>query len=131
MEFYGEVGIFEEMSSQDEDDGLARFHESSLTQFLESCQGDGGGGFATDAVGSDFGFGGGDLNFADFFDLAARCLEYAQSLLPRCRITDADGGGERVGGHWLELRIEFGSGEFAHRAVERIRALRLNDRKLG
>ena len=62
MELDGEIGIFEQMAGQDQDDGLAGFDESAPAQLLESGQRDGGGGFATDAIGADFGFGRGDFD---------------------------------------------------------------------
>src|SRR5260370_17465790 len=99
MEFDGEVGIFEKMAGQYQNDRLAGFDESAPAQLFESSQRDGGGRFATDAVGADFGFSSGDLNFRDLFDLAASRLEHSQRFLPRCRIADAYGGRERVGSH--------------------------------
>src|SRR5258708_31621595 len=125
MECDGEVGIFEKMAGQYQNDRLAGFDESAPAQLFESSQRDGGGRFATDAVGADFGFSSGDLNFRDLFDLAASRLEHSQRFLPRCRIADAYGGRERVGSH----RFELFPAKLAHAAVERIRALRLDGGK--
>src|ERR1700676_5092027 len=86
MELDGEVWIFEEMSGQDQDDGLAGFDESAPAQLLESSKRDRGGRFATDAIGADFCFGSGDFNFRDLFDLAAGRLQHAQRFFPRRRI---------------------------------------------
>src|SRR6267143_4093265 len=97
MELDGAVGIFEEMSGQDQDYGLAGFDESAPAQLLQSSERDGGGRFATDAISADFGFGSGDFNFRDLFHLAVGRLQYAQGFFPRCRIADAYGGRERVG----------------------------------
>src|ERR1019366_8315675 len=68
MELDREVGIFEGMARQDQNDGIARFDESASVQLLESSQGDGGGRFATDAIGADFGLSSSDFDFRDFFD---------------------------------------------------------------
>src|ERR1700686_2898228 len=96
MEFDGEVGIFEEMSGQDQNDGLAGLDESAPAQLLESRERNGGGRFATDAIRSDLGFGRGDFDFRNLFDLAAGRLQHSQRFLPRCRIADAYGSRERV-----------------------------------
>src|SRR6267143_660520 len=125
MELDGAVGIFEEMSGQDQDYGLAGFDESAPAQLLQSSERDGGGRFATDAIGADFGFGRGDFKFRDLFDLAAGCLEHSQRFLPRRWIADAYGGRERVGSHGFELL----PAELAHAAAEGIRAVRLDDGK--
>jgi hypothetical protein len=74
MKLDGEVGIFESMAGQDQDDGLAGFDESAAAQLLESSQRNGGGRFATDAIGADFGFGNCNFEFRDLFDLTASCL---------------------------------------------------------
>src|SRR5712692_10124910 len=126
MELDGEVGIFEEMARQNQNDGLTGFDESAPAQLLESSERDGGSRFATDAIGADFGFGSSDFNFRDLFDLAAGCLQHAQRFFPRCRIADAYGGRERVGSHRFELL----PAKLAHAAVERVRAVRLDDGKL-
>src|ERR1700694_5952598 len=97
MELDGEVGIFEQMSGQDQNHGLAGFDESAPAQLLESSERHGGGRFATDAIGADFGFSSGDFNFRNLFDLAAGRLQHSQRFLPRRRIADAYGGRERVG----------------------------------
>ena len=68
----------------------------------------------------------GDFNFRDLFDLAAGRLQHSQRFLPRCRIADAYGSRERVGSHGFELL----PAKLAHAAVERIRAVRLDDGKL-
>src|SRR5208283_2728184 len=124
MELDGEVGILEEMARQDEDYGLAGLDEPAPAQLLESSQRDRGGRFATDAIGADFGFGNRDFDFRDLFDLTASRLEHAQGFLPGCGTADANGGRERVGSHGFELF----PAKLAHAAVERIRALRLDDR---
>src|SRR6202167_3885011 len=126
MELNREVGIFKNVASQNEDDGFAGLHKSAATQFLKSSQRDGGGGLATDAIGANFGFCGGNLDLCNLFDLAAGRLQYPQRFLPRCRISNPYGGRQRVGNH----RFEFLPAEFAHAAKKRIRALRLNDGKL-
>src|SRR6266849_6253239 len=126
MELDGEVGIFEQMAGQDQDDGLAGLDESATAQLLESSQRDGGSRFATDAIGADFSLSSGDFDFRNLFDLAARRLKHSQGFLPRRRIADAYGGRERVGSHGFELV----SAKLAHAAVERIRAVRLDYGKL-
>src|SRR5437016_3614932 len=103
MELDGEVGIFEEMAGQDQNNGLAGFDKPAPAQFLQSSQRDGGGRFATDAIRSDLGFSSGDFNFRDLFDLAASRLKHAQRFFPRRGIADAYGGRERVGSHGFEL----------------------------
>src|ERR1700674_3167317 len=126
MELDGEIRIFEKMAGQDQNDGLAGSDKSAPAQLLESSERDGRGRFATDAIGSDLGFSGGDFNFRDLFDLAAGCLQHSQGFFPRCRIADAYRGCERVGSH----RFEFLPAKLAHAAVERIRAVRLDYGKL-
>src|SRR5208282_3682099 len=122
MELDGEVGILEEMARQDEDYGLAGLDEPAPAQLLESSQRDRGGRFATDAIGANFGFGNRDFDFRDLFDLSAGRLQHAQRFLPRCGTADANGRGERVGRHGIELF----SAKLAYAAIERIRALRLD-----
>src|SRR5580658_1601070 len=127
VELDGEVRILEDVSGQDEDDGLAGLDKSASAELLKSGERDCRSRFAADAIGANFGFGGGDFDLSNLFDLATGRLEHPQRLLPRCGIADAYGGGERLGGHGFELPPP----ELAHAAIERIRALRLDDGKLG
>src|SRR4029077_2587385 len=117
--------ILEEVAGQYQNNSLAGFDESAPPQLLESSERNRGCRFATNAIGANFGFSSGDLNFRDLFDLAASRLEHSQRFLPRCRIADAYGGRERVGSHGFELL----PAKLAHAAVKRIRAVRLDDGK--
>ncbi len=103
MELDGEVRILELMAGEDQNDRFAGFDEPAKTQLLEPRQRDGRGRFAPDAIGANFGFGNGDLDFRNLFDLTAGRLQHAQRFLPRCRIADAYGGRQRVGSHRFEL----------------------------
>ena len=81
------------MSGEDEDDRLAGLYESSMTQLLEPCEGNGGGGFAADAALSNDGFGVGDLLFGDALDRAVGGLDFELGFGPGDGVSDADGGG--------------------------------------
>src|ERR1700716_3897121 len=125
MKLNGEVGILEQMSSENQNNGLAAFDESFLTEFLQSRKRDGRSRLAADTIGADFGFSDSDFNLRDLFDFAASCMKHAQGFLPRCWIADSNGCGKRIGSHGFDLLPS----KLVHASVERICALRLNNRK--
>src|SRR5271168_4230084 len=118
MELNSELWIFEDVAGQYKNDGFARYDESAPAQFFESSQRHGGSWLATDAVGADLRFSGGDFDLGDLFDLAASRSQHPQRFLPRCRIADSYSGRERTGSHRLELLPS----ELSYAAIKRIRA---------
>src|SRR3981081_11936 len=103
MELDGEIGIFQQVASQDQDYRFTGLHETLLPQFFQACQSDGGSWFAANTVSADFGFGFRDFKLGYLFDLSAGGLKHSQGFLPRGGIANADGGGLSVGNHRFEL----------------------------
>jgi len=127
MKLQRKLGIFQDVPGEDKNDGLVWLHESLLDQLLQAGESDGGRGLAADAVGTNFGFGAGDFDFADLFHGSAGRLNHAQGFFPGGGVADANRGGQGVGlrGH------EFFPAVFPNAAKERICAFGLNDGELG
>ena len=95
-------------------------------ELLEAGEGDGGGGLAADAFGADLGLGEGDLLLGGLLAPAAHVFDDAGGLAPAGGVADADGGGAGLGGDGLHLAVVV-----VEPAVERVRALGLDDADLG
>ena len=93
MKLQNELGIFEHVAGQDQDDRLVALHKAFLDEFLQSRQCYCRGGLAAYCVGADLGFRLRHLNFADLLDRASRRLNHAQGFLPRGGFADADRSG--------------------------------------
>ena len=126
MEFHGEVGIFEQISGQNQDDGFVRLHEALPQQFLQAGQSDGGSGFTANAFRADFGFGLRDFDFAHLLTGAAGGLKNLYSFFPRSRVADADRRGASLGLHADQVLAT----SLAQSAHQRVGALRLNHGQL-
>ncbi len=96
-------------------------------ELLEAGEGDGGGGFAADALGADLGLGEGDLLLGDLLAPAAGGAESSEGLAPGGGVADTDGGGAGVG---LD-GDEFPAVVVHDGAVERVGSLGLDDADLG
>src|SRR6266849_5804155 len=103
MEAHGEVGILEQVSSQNQDNGFIRLHKSLLQQFLQPGKRNRGGRLAANTFGSDFGLGLRDLEFAHLFTSAASGLKNLDSFFPGSRVADADRCGSSLSLHADEM----------------------------
>src|SRR5215469_9717998 len=122
-----EIGILQRVPSQYQHNPFIRLNEALLDQLLQSREGDGGSRFAADALRTDLGFGGGNLDFAYLFDRAAGLANHPQSFLPGRRVADPNCRGHGVGMHRNQLL----SSGLSYRAHQGIRTLGLDDRNLG
>src|SRR5580658_2116697 len=93
MEFHGEIGILEQVSSEHENDAFIRLHKAQPQQFLQARKSDGGSRLAANPFSADLSFSLGDLDLAYLVAGPARSLNDSYCLFPGSRIADADGGG--------------------------------------
>src|SRR5579872_4986033 len=114
------------MAGQDQDNRFRGIHEAACAQLLEPGEGHGRRRFASNAVGSDFGFGHRDLGFSDLFDGSLSRFQNANGFSPRCGTADANGGRRGLGMNCDQMP----TARFTNGANEWVRTLGLNDRDL-
>src|SRR5215469_13144443 len=84
------LGIFQEVSGENEHDRFRWLNEAVLHQLLEPRQRYSRRRLASHAVASDFSLSDSDLGFTHLFHAATRRLDDPQRLRPRRRVADAN-----------------------------------------
>ena len=92
MEIHGEVGIFQQISGENQDHTLFRLNEPLLQQFLQSSQSDSRCGLTSNALSADLSLGLRNLNFTDLLTCPACRSKNLNRFLPGRWIADANRG---------------------------------------
>ena len=85
----GVLGVLEGVSGEDEYHALLTGDLAQSDELFEASQGNGRGGFATNAFSADLGFGESDLLFGDLFAPAAKPVDDVGCLAPGGGVANA------------------------------------------